>query len=150
VLELVQVRVSTATRRQTLLLPIERLCHGTALRITSLALDEQVGRLEGGADFIELQLPRTARRTSMGEISPREIIDMPLGASDDEAGGNDGRGITLVAVRVNPSRAVRSIGVLHLEGEKAGLERCKSVAQGAPEPLRERRNWHTDPGFLSE
>src|SRR5690606_23116710 len=88
VLELVEVRMPPSTARQVVLACLsERLRHalGGAARI---AAHPQVLGLERGAALEEAQRAFAATRPAVNEPVPREVIEVPLAAREQEACGH--------------------------------------------------------------
>src|SRR5690242_1035608 len=79
----------------------------------------------------------------MNELSPREIVEVPMRAGHDEAGGYGGwRAAGPGAVGVHVADLVGAI--VRLQLEQAAAERSEPPAVGADHPTRKRSDWNTD------
>ena len=88
--------------------------------------------------------------TAVDEVDPREVVEVPVLAGDDEAGGDGGGQLAgIPAVLVDVPHPVGAVGV-GLELELVAAQRSQTPTAGAEHPAGERGDGHADVGLLLE
>jgi len=121
----------------------ERLGH-PAGRVASAAAHLDVGREPADPDLAKLQHRAGTGRALVDELHPREVVEMPGGTGQQEAGREHIWRLALAgAVSVDVPGPV---GAHHLglEREQAAGDRREQVAAGATQPAREHRDRDAD------
>ena len=125
--------------------------HRSCRLIAARAADEEASRLERRALFEELQAAPAIRWAAMDVVAPREVVEVTVGACDDES-RRHGFGRAFLRLRARLVDVAVAVGskLILLEGEHAGPDLTEGLTDRTAQPARERRNRHADTRALAE
>ena len=149
ILEIPQVGSPCPTHRKVAVVELEGIGHRAGL-VACLTANVDVGSLPGHTHLQELKLVGMVRWSTVDEVDPREVVEVPVFASDDEAGGDGGGQLAgIPAVLVDVPHPVGSVGV-GLQLELVAAQWSQPPTAGAEHPPRKRRDRDADVGLLLE